>query len=58
MRRFRQLVAKKQQEQGGKTWDVGVVFSGGNTTMKAIAGLFGEENRKEAEREEGKLGME
>jgi threonine dehydratase len=39
---FREMVAKKQQEEGGeRAWDVGVVFSGGNTTVEAIAGLFG-----------------
>jgi threonine dehydratase len=39
---FRAMVAKKQQEQGGeRMWDVGVVFSGGNTTVEVIAGLFG-----------------
>lgn len=39
---FRDLVARKQQEQDGESvWDVGVVFSGGNTTVEAIAELFG-----------------
>lgn len=35
---FRQIVEK---EGGEKGWDVGVVFSGGNTTVEAIASLFG-----------------
>ena len=39
---FREMVAKKQQEDSGnRAWDVGVIFSGGNTTVEAIAGLFG-----------------
>lgn len=37
---FREMVAKKQQEGGESVWDVGVVFSGGNTPVEAIAGLF------------------
>ena len=38
---FREMVAQKQQEEGGvRTWDVGVVLSGGNTTVEAISGLF------------------
>jgi threonine dehydratase len=30
-----------EQEAGDKGWDVGIVFSGGNTTVEAIAKLFG-----------------
>ena len=55
---FRRMVAERQMEEAmeGEGWDVGVVFSGGNTTMKAIAGLFGkEERRNDMEREEGKV---
>ena len=51
---FRGMVAERQK---GESWDVGVVFSGGNTTMKAVSGLFGEERSKREEREEGKVGM-
>jgi threonine dehydratase len=62
---FREMVAKKQQEDGERTWDVGVVFSGGNTTVEAIAQLFGsssstvaeQENRPEGEGQEGTVGM-
>ena len=53
---FRRLVVEKQQ---GGMWDVGVVLSGGNTTMKAISGLFAEkEETKGVEREEGKVGRD
>jgi threonine dehydratase len=63
---FREMVAKKQQEEGGeRAWDVGVVFSGGNTTVDAIAQLFGSSaspvvgraNEHEGERQEGTVGM-
>jgi threonine dehydratase len=37
---FRRLCEEKGGEKG---WDVGVVFSGGNTTLEAISKLFGEE---------------
>jgi threonine dehydratase len=61
---FREMVAK-QQEDGDRAWDVGVVFSGGNTTVEAIAQLFGnssstvaeQENRPEGEGQEGTVGM-
>lgn len=32
---------KVEQEGGEKGWDIGIVFSGGNTTVEAIAALFG-----------------
>ena len=63
---FREMVAKKQQEEDGeRAWDVGVVFSGGNTTVEAIAQLFGssgsavaeQENGPEGESQEGTVGM-
>lgn len=51
---FREMVAKKQQEEvGDGAWDVGVVFSGGNTTVDAIAGLFGKGSSGTAEQENG-----
>ncbi|KIY74167.1 serine racemase [Cylindrobasidium torrendii FP15055 ss-10] len=34
---FRRLV---EEEQKGQTWNIGIIFSGGNTTMEAIAELF------------------
>jgi len=39
---FRALVASRQLGSEKGFWDVGIVFSGGNTTVKAIAQLFGE----------------
>ena len=30
-----------EEESGEKGWDVAIVFSGGNTTVEAIAKLFG-----------------
>jgi threonine dehydratase len=54
---FREWVAGQQKE--GETWDVAVVFSGGNTTMKAVSALFGEgQKTKTEEREEGKVGAD
>ncbi|KEF62479.1 threonine dehydratase [Exophiala aquamarina CBS 119918] len=40
---FRALVAARQLGSEKGFWDVGIVFSGGNTTMKAIASLFAED---------------
>ena len=58
---FREMVRKKQEEQGRKSWDVGVVLSGGNTTVDAVAALFGRDGDKredeEQERAEGKVGV-
>ena len=55
---FREMVARKQRDEGREHWNVGVVFSGGNTTVKAVAALFGEkEETKIEEREEGKVGV-
>ena len=59
---------RKEAERGeGREWEVCVVFSGGNTTMEAVAALFGPEGRaegtdrgkvkEEAEREIGKVGV-
>jgi len=49
---FRKLVEEEGGEEG---WKIGVVFSGGNTTVEAIGKLF-EAPKKEAERAEGILG--
>ena len=55
---FREMVARRQREEGREEWNIGVVFSGGNTTVKAVAALFGEkEETKTEEREEGKVGV-
>lgn len=41
---FRDRVAEEQKQSQNKgAWNVGVVFSGGNTTMKAISKLFAED---------------
>jgi len=40
---FRDMALQRQTGLEKGYWDVGVVFSGGNTTMKAIAQLFAEE---------------
>lgn len=51
---FRRLVEKEGGDEG---WDIGVVLSGGNTTVEAITKMFqvGQEN---GERAEGKLGKD
>ncbi|CAL8577628.1 hypothetical protein XPA_003452 [Xanthoria parietina] len=49
---FRKIVEEEGGEEG---WDVGVVLSGGNTTLEAISRMFATED-KEAERAEGKIG--
>ncbi|KAK1810589.1 hypothetical protein LTR12_015027 [Friedmanniomyces endolithicus] len=48
---FRKLVEREAGEEG---WNVGIILSGGNTTMEAIAKLF-EVPTKVAERAEGKV---
>lgn len=49
---FRSLVEREGGEEG---WDVGVVLSGGNTTVEAISKMFPVSEEK-GERMEGKLG--
>ena len=49
---FRNLVEREGREEG---WDVGVVLSGGNTTVEAISKMFAVSEEK-GERMEGKLG--
>jgi threonine dehydratase len=59
---FREMVAARQKQSGKACWDMGIVFSGGNTTMKALSALFAEDedggNDEEAAREEGVVGMD
>ncbi|WWC88907.1 uncharacterized protein L201_003822 [Kwoniella dendrophila CBS 6074] len=51
---FRKWVYEEQQAEGGKPWDIAIVFSGGNTTIEAIMGIFGDKsNDKDIERAEG-----
>lgn len=52
---FRRKVAEMQKAEGKECWDVGVVFSGGNTTMDAIVALY---SKQEKPREEGKMGID
>nr|POF01171.1 putative serine racemase [Quercus suber] len=51
---FRRMVQRESGEQG---WNVGVVLSGGNTTMEAIAKLFSKPEPTQA-RAEGTLTMD
>jgi threonine dehydratase len=51
---FRRLVEK---EAGEKGWNIGIIFSGGNTTVEAIGKLF-ERPGEEEERAEGKVGLD
>ncbi|WWC70571.1 uncharacterized protein I206_104522 [Kwoniella pini CBS 10737] len=53
---FRQWVYEEQQKEGGEAWDIVVIFSGGNTTIDAILGIFG--NSTDKEREEGIDGLD
>jgi threonine dehydratase len=56
---FRKWIVK---EQGDETWDVGLVLTGGNTTIEAIIGMFSSDSNsvpdKNTERQEGKVGMD
>lgn len=54
---FRAWIAK---EQGHEIWDVGLILTGGNTTMEAIIGMFSNDSTKEleVERQEGKIGLD
>lgn len=51
---FRRIAEKEGGDEG---WNVGVVLSGGNTTVEAIAKLFSPSDEQKAEREESKVGM-
>lgn len=52
---FRKMVEKEAGEDG---WDLGIVLSGGNTTVDAIAKLFAPEAEQNGERQEGKVGAQ
>ncbi|KAF2745278.1 tryptophan synthase beta subunit-like PLP-dependent enzyme [Sporormia fimetaria CBS 119925] len=52
---FRKMVEREAGEEG---WNIGVVFSGGNTTVEAIGKIFAAASEEEAERQEGVLGMD
>lgn len=51
---FKKMVEK---ESGEKGWNIGVLFSGGNTTVEAIGKLF-ETTSEQAERAEGAVGAD
>ncbi|KAK5019085.1 pyridoxal-phosphate dependent enzyme-domain-containing protein [Cryomyces antarcticus] len=51
---FRRLVEEESGEEG---WNIGVIFSGGNTTLEAIAKLF-EASEEKKERAEGVRGRD
>ena len=53
---FRKLVEKETQD--GEAWNVGIILSGGNTTLEVVSELFKPSGVKEAEREEGKRGLD
>lgn len=62
---FRKMVAKKQSEAGDITtttdraWHMGVIFTGGNTTVKALSALFKDEQSTDKEqRAEGTVGLD
>lgn len=52
---FRRIVEK---EGGEKGWNMGVIFSGGNTTVEAIGKLFAPETATDGERAEGVIGKD
>jgi threonine dehydratase len=53
---FRNMVDKEAGEEG---WNIGVVLSGGNTTIEAITKIFADEvTENQAERQEGVLGSD
>lgn len=52
---FRRLVEKEAGEAG---WNVGVVFSGGNTTIEAITQIFADGSKEDGERAEGVVGSD
>jgi threonine dehydratase len=56
---FRAWARERQEEEGVQSWDVGIIFSGGNTTIEAIVGLFGKREESEVEkRAEAKVGSD
>jgi threonine dehydratase len=52
---FRRMVEREAGEDG---WDIGLVFSGGNTTIEAIVKMFGDVSEDKAKREEGIVGAD
>lgn len=52
---FRKMVEREAGEEG---WNIGVVFSGGNTTIEAITKIFAPISDEKAERQEGVVGKD
>ncbi|KAF2275512.1 tryptophan synthase beta subunit-like PLP-dependent enzyme [Westerdykella ornata] len=52
---FRRLV---EREAGDDGWNIGTVFSGGNTTVEAISKIFADAGDEQGERAEGVLGLD
>lgn len=52
---FRNLIEK---EAGAEGWNIGIVFSGGNTTIEAITKIFADVPEAKAERQEGVVGSD
>lgn len=52
---FRNMVEREAGEEG---WNVGVIFSGGNTTIDAIMKIFAEVPEEKKERQEGVVGRD
>ncbi|KAH6633539.1 pyridoxal-phosphate dependent enzyme-domain-containing protein [Boeremia exigua] len=52
---FRKMVEKEAGEEG---WDIGLIFSGGNTTIEAIVKMFGNVGEDEKQREAGVVGAD
>jgi threonine dehydratase len=52
---FRKMVEREAGEEG---WNIGVVFSGGNTTIEAIMKIFAEVPQETKERAEGVVGRD
>jgi threonine dehydratase len=52
---FRRMV---EREAGAEGWDIGLIFSGGNTTIEAIVKMFSDVSEEKAQRQEGVLGAD
>jgi len=55
---FRTWARECQEKEGVDSWDVGIIFSGGNTTIEAIVGLFGKKEGEVEKRAESKVGSD
>jgi len=47
-RAFRDMASQRQLGLERPCWDIGIVLSGGNTTLKAISALFAEPGERGA----------